>query len=71
MSEKFTSEALFGWQENGKNIYIQKIKALKPTLDFFFFFFWGVSENSRDFLEHVMQKYFAITEWGARGFCLM
>ena len=28
MSEKFTSEALFGWQENGKNIYIQKIKAM-------------------------------------------
>ena len=66
MSEKFTIEALFGWQENGKNIYIQKIKALKPRLDFFsffiFFFFWGVSENSRDFPKHVMQKYFAITE---------
>ena len=62
MSEKFTSEALFGWQENGKNIYIQKIKALKPRL---FFFFFGISENSGDFLKHVMQKYFAITEWRA------
>ena len=29
--------SVFGWQENGKNIYIQKIKALKPRLDFFFF----------------------------------
>ena len=53
MSEKFTSEALFGWQENGgeKKKIFKGTKALKPRLfSFSFFGYLKIQEISSNVL---------------------